>query len=111
MLSYVGPDMSGMSLRGTPNRIRMMYSISQFIDSEADEMKKCKNYPYNGFLNYQECDEDFVINKFRKIYNDTILPFWVVDDLEKVKNQVSFIFDSSTSLKPSISNILIDQFC
>ena len=84
MLSYVGPDMSGISLRGVPNRIRMMYSISQFIDSEEDDMKKCKNYPYNGFLNYQECDEDFVINKFRKIYNDNILPFWVVNDLEKV---------------------------
>ena len=84
MLSYVGPDMSGISLRGVPNRIRMMYAISQLIDSEEDDMKKCKNYPYNGFLNYQECDEDFVINKFRKIYNDNILPFWVVDDLEKV---------------------------
>ena len=49
MLSYVGPDMSGISLRGQPNKIRMMYSISQFIDSEADEKKCAKIIPTKGF--------------------------------------------------------------
>ena len=49
MLSYVGPDMSGISLRGQPNKIRMMYSISQFIDSEADEKKCAKIIPTMGF--------------------------------------------------------------
>ena len=83
MMAYVGPDISKQNLR-KPSNLKLMFSIYQYIDPEADEKKKCKNYPYDGFSTYQDCDEDFVLRKFNKIYHGDILPFWVAKDPEKV---------------------------
>ena len=70
----------------------MFYSIQQFIDPEADEKKKCKNYPYGGFSVYHECDEDFVLHTFHKIHSFDILPFWVTKESEKVTRKRCFFF-------------------
>ena len=82
-MAYVGPDMSGKKLKN-PTYYKLMLSIFQSIDPEAHEEKKCKNYPYDGFSTYQECDEEFVFQKFNKIQNGNVLPFWAAKDLEKV---------------------------
>ena len=89
MMAYVGPDISGQSLEN-PFRLRMFYSIQQFIDPEADEKKKCKNYPYGGFSVYHECDEDFVLHTFNRIHNGDILPFWVTKESENVTRRCRF---------------------
>ena len=47
-----------------------------------DPDKNCKNYPYNNFSSYRECDEDFVykehLNRFK------IFPFWVTENMQEV---------------------------
>ena len=42
MMAYLGPDISGQSLE-SPSNLKLMLSISQFIDPEDHEGKKCKN--------------------------------------------------------------------
>ena len=82
MMAYLGPDISGQSLE-SPSNLKLMLSIHQFTDPEDHEEKKCKNYPYDGFSMYHECDEDFVLQTFNNIHNGDILPFWVVRDLDR----------------------------
>ena len=82
-MAYVGPDISGQSLKN-PSTLKLMLSIYQSIDPEVDEHKKCKNYPYGGFATYQNCDQDFILQKFKKIHHGDILPFWVATDSKRV---------------------------
>ena len=59
-----------------------MFSISQFKDSDLDPDKNCKNYPFNNFSSYRECDEDFVYKVHLKKYKT--MPFWVTDNIQDV---------------------------
>ena len=43
-----------------------MFKISQNIYSEEEENKKCRNYPYNDFLNFRDCDEKYYHDKEAK---------------------------------------------
>ena len=101
MMAYVGPDISGQSLEN-PFLLRMFYSIQQFIDPEADEKKKCKDYPYGGFSVYHECDEDFVLQTFYRIHNFDFLPFWVTKELEKVTRKRYFFKSNFQATVPGI---------
>ena len=56
-------------------------SISQTIDTEKDEDKNCKNYPYLNFSSFGDCD-DFYVQQ--KIQNYDIVPFWATKDFDKV---------------------------
>ena len=47
-----------------------------------DPDKNCKNYPYNNFSSYRECDEDYVYNEYLNRYK--ILPFWVTNNIREV---------------------------
>ena len=62
--------------------INICYSISQSKYSDLDLDKNCKNYPYNNFSSYRECDEDFVFKIHMKKYKT--MPFWVTDNIEDV---------------------------
>ena len=56
-------------------------SISQTIDTEKDEDKNCKNYPYLNFSSYGDCDNFYVQ---QKIQNYDIVPFWATTDFDNV---------------------------
>ena len=64
------------------------YSLTIFekIDLEAGQgnEKGCRNYPTETFLNYSDCDMDFVYNKMKDEYK--IMPFWAAKTLNDITN-------------------------
>ena len=46
--------------------------------------KGCRNYPTDKFLNYRECDLDFVYNEMKDKHK--IMPFWAAKTLNDVTN-------------------------
>ena len=56
--------------------------MTQTINTEEDETKKCKNYPNKDYGSYQECDNNYLYNQFRN--NFGIMPVWVTDKFEEV---------------------------
>ena len=82
MLSYTGPDIGNPNLN-VSKRFRFAIKIEQFIDSELDASKNCKNYPSKEFSSFAECDEKFVQQQFMEHFQN-ITPFWVADDMADV---------------------------
>ena len=64
------------------------YSLTIFekINLEAGQgnEKGCLNYPTEKFLNYSECDMDFVYNEMKDKYK--IMPFWAAKTLNEITN-------------------------
>ena len=58
-----------------------MFKISQNIYSEEEENKKCRNYPYNNFLNFKDCDEKYNYDKFANHLK--VMPFWAAYSLNE----------------------------
>ena len=96
MLDYSGPSIAINDLN-LPKSERIMLSISQFIDSEFDENKKCMNYPNKTFKSYALCDEKFVYNQFKTKFSP-IMPFWVTRNLREV-TALRYIKDKCFSQK------------
>ena len=82
MLSYVGPNIGNPNLNESKS-FRFAIKLEQFIDSERDVSKNCRNYPTEEYLSFAECDEKFVQQQYKKHF-ENIKPFWVVDDLKEV---------------------------
>ena len=80
-LAYKGPPVT-IHLH-KPKAIRMIYSIRQFIDSEEDKQKKCRNYPNKDFVSFKECDEHFINEKLRNEFKG-VVPFWMSNDFGNV---------------------------
>ena len=68
----------------SPIRLNYFLTISQMINLETDSGINCTNYPTKIYSSYRECDETFVYKRMKKVYK--IMPFWAVDDLNKVTN-------------------------
>ena len=79
-LSYKGPPVT-FSLN-KPKIIKLICSIKQFIDSQEDQQKKCKNYPNKNFVSFNECDEHFMREKISNEHG--VVPFWMSNDFENV---------------------------
>ena len=56
--------------------------FSQTISLEGDSGINCVNYPKFSFLNFTECDEDFVYRKMKNTFN--LMPFWAAKSFEEV---------------------------
>ena len=82
MLSYVGPDIGNSNLN-VSRLLRFSIKIEQFIDSELDVSKNCRNYPTEEYSSFAECDEKFVQQQFLENFKD-LKPFWVADDMTEV---------------------------
>ena len=80
-LAYKGPPIS-MNLN-KPTHIGLVYTIKQFIDSEKDKQKKCRNYPNKEFSSYEMCDEHFIKEKLKNEF-DNVVPFWISNDYRNV---------------------------
>ena len=82
-LAYDGPSIAISDLMIESTRfIRIMLKMFQHIDTERNEESKCKNYPYENYLNYNDCDQNYVQNIVKDNLN--ITPFWATQVFENV---------------------------
>ena len=82
MLSYLGPHIGNPNLNESKS-FRFAIKMEQFIDSELDVSKNCRNYPTEEYSSFAECDEKFVQQQFLEHFGD-IKPFWVADNMSEV---------------------------
>ena len=82
MLSYVGPNIGNPNLNESKS-FRFAIKLEQFIDSERDVSKNCRNYPTEEYSSFAECDEKFVQQQFLEHFGE-IKPFWVTDNISDV---------------------------
>ena len=61
--------------------LNFFVSISQTIDTEFNQQKKCSNYPNKMYESYKECDDEFVIEEVSKI---GLMPFWATNNYTMV---------------------------
>ena len=81
--SYDGPSVEVSDLiEESGKQIEIIVKLSQNIKAEKDEESKCKNYPSETFLNFNECDQKFVKNLLQDKLN--ITPFWATELLDNV---------------------------
>ena len=59
--------------------------ITQNINTPKDKAAKCKIYPNLHYKTYMQCDEKFVFNEMKDIYN--FVPFWTTDNFTIVTTQ------------------------
>ena len=78
---YSGPFLAIRDL-SKPMQIRTVNSLSQIINSEFDQGKNCKNYPYKHYKSYRDCDEEYAFNALYKEHK--IIPFWATTNLSSV---------------------------
>ena len=64
-----------------PNVNEVVLSISQTIDSEQDKDKNCKNYPFQNFKSYRECDDLYVQNQLKRF---DLIPFWATKNYSSI---------------------------
>ena len=64
-----------------PSINEVVLSISQTIDSEQDKDKNCKNYPFQNFKSYRECDDLYVQNQLKRF---DLIPFWATENYSSV---------------------------
>ena len=65
-----------------PKVLRLMTRLSQTIDSDQDEDKMCKNYPYDKFSSFKDCDEDKVYKDWKQHFS--FLSFVAAKNLNEV---------------------------
>ena len=75
-----GPVLSLQSLE-KPIYHSTIQSISQTLDTELDENKYCKNYPFKNFQSFKDCDLAFVKKQLEDTYG--IMPFWATENLDQ----------------------------
>ena len=82
-LAYDGPSVAISDLIiESSKQIRVLLKVSQDINTERNEESKCKNYPYENYLNYNDCDQNYVQNIVKDNLN--ITPFWATQVFENV---------------------------
>ena len=82
-LAYDGPSVAISDLSiDSSKQIQVILKMSQDINTEINEESKCKNYPYENYLNYNACDESYVQNIMKEKLN--ITPFWATQDMDSI---------------------------
>ena len=98
LLSYGGPTLAiDNAAKEYGRQTHIIIKMDQKIKSERDKLAKCMNYPNEKFLNYNDCDQSFVVEYFDTNFNLT--PFWTSDDLNAV-----------TQLKNDFDKDCIDRY-
>ena len=59
-----------------------VHRMSQDKYAEEDAKKNCRNYPYEKYRSYADCDAEFVYNMFKSDLN--LMPFWVSKGINEV---------------------------
>ena len=90
-LAYEGPPIKISDLIAESHKqIQVIVRMSQNIKTEKDPESQCINYPYEKYLNYNDCDQTYIQNLLEEEIG--ITPFWATQDLNNVttKRQVLF---------------------
>ena len=83
MLAYDGPPIHFSNLF-IPHMKRGIFSFHQFIHPEKEKKVRCKNYPFEGFSSFGDCDKKYLYDKFLNVYK--IMPFWIAKDSSHTTN-------------------------
>ena len=81
ILAYSGNSLVNENL-SSGRHIKAVISLSQTIDLEDDKEKQCKNYPAEGFQDYNACDRNFAYRELKEKYQ--LVPFWATDNMSEV---------------------------
>ena len=65
-----------------PQYMNGILNFQQNIFSEKEKNKHCKNYPFEGFSSFGDCDKKYLNEKFVNFYK--IMPFWATLNLSEV---------------------------
>ena len=80
---YVGSALEIDSLTSRASK-RFHLNICQTINLEIDSGIQCRNYPNKEYLNYRNCDENYVYKKMKKY---KAMPFWAAATFEEITNR------------------------
>ena len=83
VLSYVGPKFINNDLL-TPIDMKVLIKLSQNINSEKDQKKKCQSYPNNQYKSYLECDRIYFQQLICNNAKHPLRPFWIVSNYSEV---------------------------
>ena len=81
IMDYDGSDIQIDDLM-SPVYAKIFLDVSQTLSLEGDSGINCINYPNFPYLNYTECDEDFVYRKMKNTFN--LMPFWAAKSVEEI---------------------------
>ena len=81
-MAYNGPSTQSENLSRKIIH-QSIHSVSQEIDSELDEDKNCRNYPFGNFSSFKDCDDEFVKKEIKKF---DLIPFWATGKISAVTN-------------------------
>ena len=88
ILSYSGPALETKNL-SLGRDIKAVVSLSQTIDLEEDEEKRCRNYPRTDwhnknltFTDYNACDMEYAHKYLKDHFHLT--PFWATNNISEV---------------------------
>ena len=96
-LAYEGPLIKISDLIAESHKqIQVIVRLSQNIKTEEDPESQCKNYPYENFINYLECDQTYLQNLLQQEIG--ITPFWATEDLENVTTMRQVLFPHNIKL-------------
>ena len=88
ILSYSGPALETKNL-SLGRDIKAVVSLSQIIDLEEDEEKRCRNYPRSDwknknltYIDYNACDIEHAYQHLKEHFHLT--PFWATNNMSEV---------------------------
>ena len=83
ILSYAGPKFRNNDL-SNPIDMKVLLKLSQNIDSERDQKKRCKNYPNREYVSYLECDRKYFQELILNNAKPPLTPFWITSNHSEV---------------------------
>ena len=83
ILSYTGPKFRNNDL-SKPIDMKVLLKLSQNIDSERDQKKRCKNYPNREYVSYLECDRKYFQELILNNAKPPLTPFWITSNHSEV---------------------------
>ena len=81
IMDYDGSEIKIDDLN-SPVYTKIFLGFSHTISLEGDPGINCVNYPNSDFLNYTECDEDFVYKEMKNTFK--LMPFWAAKSDDEV---------------------------
>ena len=89
-LANLGPDLGKEALKVDKETGKgwatYVVQINENVYVENDPSKNCKNYPYNGFGSYNDCDEHFISTTLKKSFGPEFVPVWAANVTSKTSS-------------------------
>ena len=83
--SYTGPVFEIEDLGGFETDVDGMITMSQIINTDKNVDNPCRNYPYDQFDSFAECDHFYVHDQAFKLTG--LVPFWAAKTLNETTKE------------------------